>query len=143
MSRDEVEKAEIERVKKAQETQEKADKERTKTTGKAQEQADKVERHRVEKAREVQEKARVVQEKTDKVEKDRVEKARLSERARLFDEILSGVSARSKGCCDPCNFHVKPDDGEYQTCKLGHEDSGPNKEICADCSEPRYHPKRQ
>ena len=81
-------------------------------------------------------------EKADKTEKDRVESARQSERARLFEEVLSRASAHSKGCCEPCNFHVKTNNGEYQPCKLGHEDSRPDKEICADCTDTRYHPKK-
>jgi len=138
MSRENTEKAEKERAKtarKVQENAEKAERDRAKTARKVQEKADRTEKDRVEKARKVQDKA-------EKTEKDRVEVDRKSERARLFEEVLSGASAHYKGCCDPCNYHVKTDDGEYQPCKLGHEDSGPNKEICADCSEPRYNPKK-
>ena len=114
---------------------EKDEKERAKTARKVQEKADRNEKDRVEKARKVQEKA-------ETAEKDSVESARKSERARLFDEVLSGASAQSRGCCEPCNFHVRTNSGEYQPCKLGHEDSGPNKEICADCTSSRYHPKK-
>jgi len=114
---------------------ERAEKDRAKTARKVQEKADKAERDRAKKARKVEEKA-------ETVEKDRAERARQSERARLFEEVLSGASAHSKGCCEPCNFRVRTNNGEYQPCKLGHQDSGPNKEICADCSESRYHPKK-
>jgi membrane protein involved in colicin uptake len=117
MSKDKAEKAEIERAKKARKTQEKADKDRAKT-------------------------ARKAQDKAERAQKDRVESARQSERARLFDEVLNQASTRSKTCCEPCNFHVKTDNGEYQPCKLGHKDSGPDKEICADCTDSRYHPKK-
>jgi hypothetical protein len=156
MSREEAEKAERDRAKTAKKVQEKADraeKDRIKTAKKVQEKADKAERDRVKTAKKVQEKAdkaeedrietaKKVQEKADRVEKDRVESVRQKERARLFDEVLSQASTHSKGCCEPCNFHVIANNGEYQPCKLGHEDSGPNKEICADCSESRYHPKK-
>jgi len=138
MSREKAEKNEKDRAKTARKVQEKAEKaegDRAKTARKVQEKADRTEKDRVEKAGKVQDKA-------ERVEKDRVESARQSERARLFDEVLSGASAHSKGCCEPCNFHVKTNNGEYQPCKLGHEDSGSNKEICADCSESRYHPKK-
>jgi len=156
VSREKAEKNEKDRVKtarKAQETAERVEKDRAKTARKVQEKADKAERDRAKTAGKVQEKAdraekdrvekaRKVQDKADIAEKGRIESARQSERARLFDEVLSGASAHSKECCEPCNFHVKTNDGEYQPCKLGHEDSGPNKEICADCSNPRYHPKK-
>jgi hypothetical protein len=157
MSRENTEKAEKERAKTARKSQEKAEKdekERIKTARKVQEKADKAERDRVETARKVQEKAdrtekdrvekaRKDQDKAEKVEKDRVESATKSERSRLFDAVLSGASAQSKGCCEPCNFHVIDHNGEYQPCKLGHEDSGLNKEICADCTSSRYHPKKR
>jgi len=138
MSRENTEKAEKERAKtarKVQENAEKAERDRAKTARKVQEKADRTEKDRVEKARKVQDKA-------ERAEKDRVESSRKSERARLFEEVLSGASAHSKECCEPCNFHVKTNNGEYQPCKLGHQDSGPNKEICADCTDSRYHPKK-
>jgi hypothetical protein len=156
MSREKAEKNEKDRVKTARKTQEKAEeaeKDRVKTARKVQEKAEKTERNRVKTATKDQDKAdrtekdradkaRKVQDKADKTEKDRVETARLSERARLFDEVLSQSSAHSKGCCEPCNFRVVTNNGEYQPCKLGHQDSGPNKEICVDCTESRYHPKK-
>jgi hypothetical protein len=135
---DRAERAEKDRVKTARKAQEKAEKterDRVKTARKAQEKADRAEKDRAEKAKKVQDKA-------EKDEKDRAESDRQKERARLFDEVLSGASTHSKGCCEPCNFHVIDNNGEYQPCKLGHEDSGPNKEICADCTESRYHPKK-
>jgi hypothetical protein len=156
MSREKAEKNEKDRAKtakKVQERAEKAEKDRAKTAGKVQEKAEKAERNRVKTAGKVQDKAdraekdrvdkaRKVQDKADKAEEDRVESARLSERARIFDEVLSSASTHSKGCCEPCGFHVLTSNGEYQPCKLGHQDSGPNKEICADCTESRYHPKK-
>jgi len=156
MSREKTEKNEKDRVKtakKVQETADRAEKDRVKTAKKVQEKAEKNEKDRVKTAKKVQEKAekaegdrvktaKKVQEKAEKVEKDRVESARLSERARLFDEVLNRASTQSKGCCEPCNFHAKTNNGENQTCKLGHKDSGPNKEICADCTDSRYHPKK-
>jgi hypothetical protein len=85
------------------------------------------------------EKARKVQEKTDKAEKDRTEKATERERSRVFEGVLS-EAGKSRGCCESCNYRVKRN-GEYQPCKMGHDDSEFNKEFCADCSESRYHPK--
>ena len=85
-------------------------------------------------------KARKVQEKAEKAEKDRVESVRQNERARIFHDFLS--DAGSKGCCEPCNYYVKKTNGEPQRCKMGHKDSGPDKEICVDCSDQRYRPKK-
>ena len=133
-----AEKAEQERVKTAGRIQEKAEKDerdRVKTARKAQEKADKTEKERAEKAKKVQDKA-------DKAEQDRAESAKQKERARLFDQVLNDASAHSKKCCEPCNFHVIDNNGKYQPCKLRHEDSGPDKEICADCTDSRYHPKK-
>ena len=96
------------------------------------ERAERAEKDRVKKARKVQDKA-------EKTEKGRVEKATERERSRVFDEVLS-AAGKIKGCCEPCDYRVKRR-GEYQPCKLGHEDSGSHKEFCADCSESRYHPK--
>jgi hypothetical protein len=131
MSKERTDRAERDR----KETAERAEKDRVKTAKKVQEKAEKAEEDRTKTAKKVQEKA-------EKVEKDRVESARQSERARLFEEVLNRASAHSKGCCEPCNFHVKTNDGKYQPCRLGHEDSGPDKEICADCTDTRYHPKK-
>jgi len=131
MSKENTDRAERDR----KETADRAEKDRVKTAKKVQDKAEKAEEDRTKTAKKVQDKA-------EKVEKDRVESARQSERARLFDEVLSRASAHSKECCEPCNFHVKTNDGKYQPCRLGHEDSGPNKEICADCTDARYHPKK-
>jgi membrane protein involved in colicin uptake len=149
MSKEKTDRAERDRKKKA----ERAEKDRVETARKAQEKADKTERDRAKTARKIQEKAdktekdrvekaRKVQDKADKAERGRVETARKSERASVFEEVLSRTSAHSRGCCEPCNFHVKTNNGKYQPCKLGHEDNGPDKEICADCTESRYHPKK-
>jgi hypothetical protein len=102
---------------------------------KVNERAERAERQRAKKARDAQD-------KLEKAEKDRVEGARKSERARIFQDFLSGAD-KSKGCCEPCNYHVKTSTGEFQPCKMGHHDSGPAKEICADCSESRYRPKKR
>jgi hypothetical protein len=94
------------------------------------ERAERAEKDRVKTARKVQDKA-------DKTEKGRVEKATERERSSVFEGVLS-EAGKSRGCCESCNYRVKRR-GEYQPCKLGHDDSGPLKEFCADCSEPRYH----
>ena len=78
--------------------------------------------------------------KAEKTEKDRVESTRQSERARIFKDFLGG--AGSKGCCESCNYYVEKNNGEPQRCKIGHKGAGPDKEICVDCSEQRYHPKK-
>lgn len=81
-----------------------------------------------------------------RAEKDKADSARekgaaeSAARTRKFDELLSGP-AKTRGCCEPCNYHVRTDNRDYQPCKMGHEDSGPGKEICADCSDPHYHPQ--
>jgi hypothetical protein len=126
MSKDKTDRAERNR-------REKAERERVKKARKVQEKAEKTERERVKKARKVQEKA-------DKADKDEAERARQSERAGIFRDFLS--EAGPKGCCEPCNYYVRKNDEEPQRCKIGHEDAGPDKEICADCSDRRYHPKK-
>jgi len=124
-----------ERVKKARKVQEKAEKkkERVKKARKVQEKAEKTEKERVKKARKVQEKA-------EKTEKERTESVRQSKRARIFKDFLS--DAGSKGCCEPCNYYVRKTNGDPQRCKIGHKDAGPDKEICVDCSDTRYRPKK-
>jgi hypothetical protein len=128
------------------------------------ERGEKAERDRVEKVR--KEKAKGDKQLQDKVEKDRKEKnksdkkiqkkdeqdkkgkdrndreSQESERARKFGEVLDAATEKSKGCCEPCNYQARTSNGEYQPCKIGHKDSGPNKEFCADCSNPRYRPKK-
>ena len=101
---------------------------------KANERAERAEKDRAKKARKAQE-------KTEGAERDRVESIRQGERTRVFQEFLSGTD-KSKGCCEPCNYHVRTSNGEYQPCKMGHKDSGPDKEVCADCSFTHYHPKK-
>lgn len=120
--------------KKANERAERAEKDRTKKAKKAQDKVEKTEKGRAKKAREAHD-------KIEQTEDDRVESARKSERSRVFREFLGGTD-RSKGCCEPCNYHVRTGNGEFQPCKMGHKDSGSGKEICADCSEPRYRPKK-
>jgi hypothetical protein len=120
--------------KKTIERAEKAEKDRAKQARKVQEKAVKDEKDKAEKTRKAQE-------KSDKTEKDRVEKATERERSRTFEDVLS-EAGKSRGCCESCNYRVK-NRNEYQPCKMGHEDSGMNKEFCADCSEPRYHQKTE
>jgi hypothetical protein len=115
---------------------------------KANERAEKATKDRAKKARKVQDKiekaekkATKAQDKIEKTEKDRVESARQSKRSRAFQKLLNDTD-KSKECCEPCNYHVRTNKGEYQPCKMGHKDSGPNKEICADCSEPHYRPRK-
>jgi len=128
MSKEKTARAERDRKEKT----ERAEKDRVKKARKVQDKAEKTERDRVKKARKVQD-------KVERVEKDRVETARKSERARMFEEVLSGMGT---GCCEPCNYYVRKDNGEPQRCKIGHKDAGPDKEVCADCSDSRYHPKK-
>lgn len=85
-------------------------------------------------------------EQAEKAGKDRAraradvqDKADKAERGRKFEDILSGAG-RSKGCCELCNYNARKNDGEYQPCKMGHKDSGSDKEICADCSDSHYRP---
>ena len=89
-------------------------------------------------------------EHAEKAERDRTEKARkekdksdrkieVSERARKFESVLGEAA---EGCCEACNYQARTGNGEYQPCKIGHKDSGPDKEFCADSSNPRYHPKK-
>jgi hypothetical protein len=109
------------------------------------ERAEKAEKDRAEKDRKEKDKSdRKIQNKVeqDKVRKDRSDREfQVSERARKFREVLGMATEKSKGCCEPCNYQVRTSNGEYQPCKMGHKDSGPNKEICADCSSPRCRPK--
>jgi hypothetical protein len=86
--------------------------------------------------------------RAERVEEDRVESARKSrdkaesaERSSKFEDILSDAG-RSIGCCEPCNYHVKTESGEFRPCKMSHEDAGPDKQVCADCSETHYRPKK-
>jgi hypothetical protein len=64
-----------------------------------------------------------------------------AESNRKFQDVLTGVG-RSKGCCDLCNYCVRTASGEHRPCKMGHEDAGPEKEICVDCSNPHYGPEK-
>ena len=120
--------------KKASERAARAEKDRAKKARKAQDKIDKTEQDRAKSARKAQD-------KIDKTEQDRTESARKDERSRVFDEYLSGTG-KSKGCCEPCNYNVRTENGEYQPCKMGHKDSGPDKEVCADCSFAHYRPKK-
>jgi len=107
------------------------------------EHAEKAERDRAEKVR--KEKDKDDKKLQDRVEKDRKDKDKsdrkieLSERARKFENVLGEAA---EGCCESCNYQAKTASGEYQPCKIGHKDSGPDKELCADSSDPRYRPKK-
>jgi hypothetical protein len=107
--------------------------------------AEKAERDRAEKDRKEKGKSdKKLQDETEKTrkEKDKSDrKIQVSERAGKFDVFLDAETDKSKRCCVPCNYQAKTSNGEYLPCKMGYKDSGPNKEICADCSIPRYHPK--
>ena len=104
--------------------------------------AEKAERDKAEKARKEKAKSdRKIQDRAEKVREQKDEsdkKIQASERARKFEEVLGAATEKSKGCCEPCNYQARTSNGEYLPCKMGHKDSGPNKEICADCSIPRY-----
>jgi hypothetical protein len=89
-------------------------------------------------------------ERAEKAERDRAEKDRkdkdksdrkiqVDERARKFEDVLG---AATEGCCESCNYQVRTSNGEYQPCKRGHKDSGPDKEFCVDSSNPLYCPKK-
>ena len=91
--------------------------------------------------------------RAEKAGRDRAEKVRkekdksdrkieASERSRKFEEVLGAATEKSKGCCEPCNYQARTSNGEYLPCKMGHKDSGLNKESCADCSIPRFRPKK-
>ena len=85
--------------------------------------------------------SRLTYNQVDWMSKRETERSEKADNARKFEDFLRG-SDRSKGCCSPCNYHVIMNDGKYRPCKMGHEDAGPNKEVCADCSFSHYHPKR-
>jgi hypothetical protein len=129
---------EIERAGKAERDRaEKVRKEKDKSDKKLQDKAEKDRKEKDKSDREIQNKAG-----QDKREKDRSDREfQVSERARKFGEVLGMATEESKGCCEPCNYQVRTSNGEYEPCKMGHKDSGPNKEICADCSSPRCRPK--
>lgn len=134
MSRKEIErteKAERDRVEKDREEKAKGDK-------KLQDKAEKDRKDKAKSDKKLQDKAE--KDRKDKDKSDR--KVQVSERAREFGEVLGAAAEKSKGCCEPCNYQVRTSNGEYQPCKMGHKDSGPNKEFCADCSNPRYRPKK-
>jgi hypothetical protein len=125
---------------------EKAEKDRSEKVRKEKDKDDKKLQDKTEKDR--KDKARSDEKLQDKAEKDRKDKDKsdrkiqVSERARKFEEVLGAASEKSKGCCEPCNYQARTSNGEYQPCKIGHKDSGPDKELCADCSNPRYRPKK-
>lgn len=149
MSRKETERAE----KTERDRAEKVRKEKDKGDRKLQDKAEKDKKEKAKSDRKIQHKAeknrkekdksdRKIQNKADhdEREKDRSDREfQVSERARKFGEVLGG---KTKGCCEPCNYQARTRTGEYQPCKMGHKDSGPNKEICPDCSILRYRPKK-
>lgn len=113
---------------------EKARKEKDKGDKKLQDKAEKDIKEKDKSDRKIHNKA-----EQDKREKDRGDREfQVSERARKFEDVLGVATEKSKGCCGPCNYQTRTSNGEYQACKMGHKDSGPNKQICADCSNPRY-----
>jgi len=152
MSRKEIEhaeKAERDRAEKVRKEKDKDDKklqDKAERDRKDKDKSDKKLEDRAEKDRKDKDKSdRKIQKKAeqDKGRKDRSDREfQVSERARKFDEVLSAATEESKGCCESCNYQVRTTNGEYQPCKMGHKDSGPDKELCADCSYPRYRPKK-
>jgi hypothetical protein len=134
MSRKEIdraEKAERDRAEKVRREKDKSDK-------KIQDKAEKDRKEKDKSDKKLQDEAEKVRKEKDKSDR----KIQASERARKFEEFLDAATEKSKGCCEPCNYQARTSSGEYLPCKMGHKDSGPNKEICADCSIPRYHPKK-
>jgi outer membrane biosynthesis protein TonB len=148
MSRKEIEhaeKAERDRAEKARKEKDKGDKklqDKAEKDRKEKAKSDKKLQDTTEKGIKDKDKSdRKIQKKTeqDKREKDRGDREfQASERTRKFEEVLGAATEKSKGCCEPCNYQARTSNGEYRPCKMGHTDSGPNKKICADCSNPRY-----
>jgi hypothetical protein len=130
MSRKEIERAE------------KAERGRAEKTRKEKDKGDKKLQDKAEKDRKEKDKSdRKIQKKTeqDKKERDRGDREfQVSERTRKFEGVLGAATEKSKGCCETCNYQARTSNGEYQPCKMAHKDSEPNKQICADCSNPRY-----
>jgi hypothetical protein len=153
MSRKEIdraEKAERDRVGKVRKEKDKSDrrirdkaekgrKEKDKSDKKLQDEAEKVIKEKTKSDKKIQDKVAKARKEKDKSDG----KIRDSERTREFDEFLDAETGESKRCCEPCNYQVITSNGEYLPCKMGHKDSGPDKEICADCSIPRYHQKME
>lgn len=148
MSRKEIEhaeKAERNRAQKARTEKDKGDKklqDKADKDGKEQAKSDKKLQDKTKKDIKEKDKSdKKIQEKTaqDKKEKDKGDREfQTSERVKRFGEVLGAATEKFKGCCETCNYLVRTSDGEYQTCKRGHTDSGPYKDICVDCSNPRY-----
>lgn len=147
MSRKEIERAE----KAERDGAEKVRKEKDKGDKKLHDKAEKDRKEKAKSDEKLQDKAekdksdRKIQNKAeqDKRRKDRSDREfQVSERARKFGEVLGAATEEPKGCCEPCNYRFRTSNGEYQPCKMGHKDSGPIKEFCADCSSPRYRPKK-
>ena len=148
MSRKEIERAE----KAERDGAEKVRKEKDKDDKKLDDKAEKDRKDKAKSDEKLQDKAekdRKDKDKSDrkiqkKVEQDIREKDRgdrefqVSERARKFGEALGAATEKFKGCCETCNYQVRTSNGEYQPCKMGQKDSGPNKKTCSDCSNPRY-----
>lgn len=134
MSRKEVERAE----KAERDRAEKVRKEKDKDDKKLYDKAEKDRKDKAKSDKKLQDEAE--KDRKDKDKSDR--KIQVSERARKFEDVLGAVTEESKGCCEPCNYQARTSNGEYQPCKMGHKDSGPDKEFCADCSNPRYRPKK-
>lgn len=134
MSRKEIERAE----KAERDRAEKVRKDKDKDDKKLQDKAEKNKKDQAKSDKKLQDRAE--KDRKDKDKSDR--KIQASERARKFEEVLGTATEESKGCCEPCNFQARTSNGEYQPCKMGHIDSGPDKEFCADCSNPRYRPTK-
>jgi len=138
LERDRAEKARKEKDKGDKQLRDKAEKDRkekAKSDKKLQDETEKRAKQKDKSDREIQKKT-----EKDKTENDRrYGDFQASERSRKFEEILGSANQKAEGCCEPCNYKAVTSEGEYQPCKMGHTDSGPNKQICPDCSNPRYH----
>jgi hypothetical protein len=122
---------------------EKAERDRAEKVRKEKDKDDRKLRDKAEKDR--KDKAKSDKKLQDKAEKDRKDKDKsnrkiqVDERARKFEDVLG---AAAEGCCESCNYQVRTSNGEYQPCKMGHKDSGSDKEFCVDSSNPHYCPKK-
>ena len=61
-----------------------------------------------------------------------------AERKKAFRDVLFGSSKPT--ICDSCSYVILRKKGGYEKpCKKGHYDSGKDKELCEDHSNPEYH----
>jgi hypothetical protein len=62
-------------------------------------------------------------------------------RHQAYKDFLSGAG-NAKYCCPNCTFRRGTREVYENPCKRGNTDSGPQKELCVNSSEERYHPKK-